>query len=345
MDKKYMQRCLQLANNGLGNTYTNPMVGSVIVYNDKIIGEGFHHKAGEPHAEVNAINSVYNKELLPKSTLYVNLEPCAHYGKTPPCSLLIKECKIPRVVIGCTDTFSKVAGNGIKLLKESGVDVEVGVLEEESRELNKRFFTYHEKKRPYVILKWAQTQDGYIDIDRNEDNYGRPTWITNSLAKKLVHKWRSQEQSILVGTNTAIKDNPSLTTREWAGNSPIRLLLDRKRRVPTKHKLLNGKEKTMVFSEKNYDSETNVNFVTIDFNNDITSQVLDKLYKINIQSVIIEGGMHVLQSFIDSNLWDEARVFIGNKIFKSGIHAPRLNKIPFNEEVIGDCSLLFYRNM
>ena len=344
MHEKYMQRCLNLAKNGLGNTYANPMVGSVIVCNDKIIGEGFHHKAGEPHAEVNAVNSVKDKSLLAESTLYVNLEPCAHYGKTPPCALLIKESKIPRVVIGCTDTFSEVAGKGIEMLQNAGVEVIVGVLEEESKELNKRFFTFHEKKRPYVILKWAQTLDGFIDIDRTEKNYGQPTWITNDFAKKLVHKWRSEEQAILVGTNTAIKDNPSLTTREWTGNSPVRVLIDRQRRVPESHNLLDGKVETMVFTERNVKDKSNIRFVNIDFKTDFVPEILKELHKAKLQSVIIEGGRQVLQSFIDVNLWDEARVFIGNKMFRGGVEAPALKAEIVAEEEVGNSKLFNYRN-
>ncbi len=339
-----MQRCLDLAKIGLGNTYSNPMVGSVIVHQGKIIGEGFHHKAGEPHAEVNAVNSVKDKSLLTESTLYVNLEPCAHFGKTPPCSLLIKESKIPKVVIGCTDTFSKVAGKGIEMLKEAGVDITVGVLEEESRELNKRFFTFHEKKRPYVILKWAQTLDGFIDMDRTEENYGQPTWITNDFAKKLVHKWRSEEQSILVGTNTAIKDNPSLTTREWSGNNPTRILIDRQGRVPESHHLFDGSVNTIVFTEQEKVDKENLQYIKINFNENIITQILQELYKANLQSVIIEGGKQVLQSFIDSNYWDEARVFIGDKLFGKGVDAPSVNAEIQIQEEVGNSKLCFYRN-
>ncbi len=343
-DQIYMQRCLEIAQNGLGNTYPNPMVGSVIVYNDKIIGEGFHHKAGEPHAEVNAINSVKDKELLKKSTLYVNLEPCAHFGKTPPCSLLIKEMQIPKVVIGCTDTFSEVSGKGIKILQDAGVDVTVGVLEKESRELNKRFFTFHEKKRPYIILKWAETEDGFIDIDREEADFGQPTWITSTWAKKLVHKWRRQEQSILVGTNTAIKDNPSLNVREWSGNSPLRILIDRTGRVPESHKLLDNSIKTVVFTSINKQNKENLEFCKISFEQDIIPQVNQYLYNKNIQSIIIEGGKEILQHYIDSNYWDEARQFIGNKWFKNGTYAPKLNMTPECEDNLVNSKLFFYRN-
>ncbi len=343
-DQKFMLRCLELAENGLGNTYSNPMVGSVIVYKGQIIGEGFHHKAGEAHAEVNAIQAVKDKNLLKEATLYVNLEPCAHYGKTPPCSLLIKQMKIPRVVIGCTDSFSKVAGKGIQMLKEAGVDVLVGVLEKESRELNKRFFMFHEELRPYVILKWAQTLDGFIDIDRQQEDYGQPTWITNGLVKKLVHKWRSQEQAILVGTNTAIKDNPSLTTREWTGNNPVRILIDRQGRVPLTHHILDNTVDTIVFTEQTKKDTAKINYQTIDFSVNIVSQILHCLYEKKLQSVIVEGGRMLLQSFIDADLWDEARCFIGESCFQKGVSAPLLPCHPVKEEMVGNSKLLFYRN-
>ena len=339
-----MQRCLELAKIGLGNTYSNPMVGSVIVHNRKIIGEGYHHKAGEPHAEVNAINSVKNKELLKDSTLYVNLEPCAHFGKTPPCSLLIKESKIPKVVIGCVDSFSEVAGKGIEIMESAGIQVVTGVLQKESRELNKRFFTFHEKKRPYVILKWAQTLDGFIDIRRDEENYGQPTWITNQYAKKLVHKWRSEEQAILVGTNTAIKDNPSLTTREWAGNNPVRILLDRQGRVSENSALMDGSVRTIVFTKEAKENKANIEFQEIDFSCDIVSQVLSSLHREGLQSVIIEGGRQILQSYIDDNLWDEARIFIGDKTFIEGVEAPKIRMQPVKEEFVGNSKLFYIRN-
>ncbi len=340
----YMQRCIEIAQNGLGNTYSNPMVGSVIVHNNKIIGEGFHHKAGEPHAEVNAINSVKDKELLKDSTLYVNLEPCAHFGKTPPCSLLIKEMNIPKVVIGCTDTFSEVSGKGIKILQEAGTEVIVGILEKESRELNKRFFTFHEKKRPYIILKWAETEDGLIDIDREKVDFGQPTWITNTLAKKLVHKWRRQEQSILVGPTTTIKDNPSLNVREWDGDDPVRILIDRTGRVPETHNILDNSIKTIVFTSKKQNNKKNIDYCNISFKEDIIPQINNYLYKQNIQSIIIEGGKEILQLYINSNYWDEARQFIGDKWFKKGTFAPKINCTPIAEEIIGNSRLFFYRN-
>ena len=339
-----MHRCLELARIGLGNTYSNPLVGSVIVHKDKIIGEGFHHKAGEPHAEVNAIDSVKEKEHLKDATLYVNLEPCAHYGKTPPCALLIKQSGIPKVVIGCTDSFSEVAGKGIEILRTAGVDVHVGFMEAESRELNKRFFTFHEKRRPYVILKWAQTLDGLIDMDRTADNYGQPTWITNAISKKLVHKWRSQEQAILVGVNTTLKDNPSLTTREWPGKSPVRVLIDRHINIPNSSKLLSGEVPTIVFTSKSTPDQNNTKYINISLHQDLIPQILNGLFKENLQSVIIEGGKQILQSFIDANVWDEARLFIGNKMFLSGVSAPKISGTIMLEEHLGDSRLFYYRN-
>lgn len=344
IDQKYMQRCLELAHNGLGNTYTNPMVGSVIVYDNKIIGEGFHHKAGQPHAEVNAINSVKDKDLLKNSTLYVNLEPCSHYGKTPPCSLLIIQMQIPRVVIGCTDSFSEVSGRGIKMLMEAGVDVKVGVLEKESRELNKRFFVFHEKKRPYIILKWAETRDGFIDLDREEADHGQPTWITNDIARVLVHKWRREEQAILVGTNTAIKDNPSLNVRDWSGNDPMRILIDRELKVPETHSLFNGQIETHIFTQMRRENRENVFYHLADFDTNLEEQILDVLYGLNIQSLIIEGGRIVLQNFLDKGLWDEVRRFVGDTFFVKGVLAPECKESPSHEDSIGNSSLYIYRN-
>ncbi|MCT4644571.1 MAG: bifunctional diaminohydroxyphosphoribosylaminopyrimidine deaminase/5-amino-6-(5-phosphoribosylamino)uracil reductase RibD, partial [Carboxylicivirga sp.] len=248
-EEKYMQRCLRLAQMAEGLTYPNPMVGSVIAYKNQIIGEGYHRKAGEPHAEVNAVHSVKDKSLLKHSTLYVNLEPCAHYGKTPPCSKLIIDHEIPNVVIGCIDSYSKVAGKGVKMMEAAGVKVKTGVLEQESLELNRRFFTFHNKKRPYIILKWAESQDGFVDIERTVENYGQPTWITNNWARRAVHKQRASEQAILIGTQTAIKDNPSLTLRDWAGHQPLRCVIDKQLRLGEQCHLIDQKCPTLVFNE------------------------------------------------------------------------------------------------
>ena len=248
-DENYMMRCLELAEHGRQTVAPNPMVGSVIVHDGKIIGEGFHRKYGGPHAEVNAINSVENQKLLKHSTLYVNLEPCAHHGKTPPCSDLIIAKQIPKVVIGSKDIFAKVAGKGIEKMKNAGIDIKVGVLEKESLELNKRFFIFHEQKRPYIILKWAETIDGYIDIDRKKENNGI-SWITHPYLRIPVHKWRSEEAGIIIGTNTALNDNPKLNTRLWYGKNPVRFVLDRNLSLPSDLSIFDGEIPTYIFTEK-----------------------------------------------------------------------------------------------
>ena len=339
----YIARCIELAKNGFGTTYPNPMVGSVIVYNGEIIGEGWHQKAGEPHAEVNAIRSVKDPSLLDKATIYVSLEPCSHFGKTPPCCDLIIKNKIPNVVIGTVDSNIKVAGNGIKRLQEAGANVIVGVLEKECYELNQRFFTFHEKKRPYIILKWAETQDGFIAPLQKEEQM--PVWITNLNSRQLVHKWRTEEQAILVGTQTVIDDNPQLNARDWEGNNPIRVVIDQNHRIPKTAHVFDNQIKTIVFSnKKSTPSLKNTIFEVIDFQQNIAQQIADKLFQHQIQSVIIEGGAQTLQTFIDANLWDEARVFIGNCTFEKGVKAPILNTTPFKQEKIGTDELLIIRN-
>ena len=337
-----MQRCLQLAKNGLGNTYPNPLVGSVIVHKGKIIGEGYHRKAGEPHAEVIAVNSVKNKELLKDATLYVNLEPCAHQGRTPACSRMIIDLQIPRVVVGCRDSFEKVDGKGIEMMQNAGIDVTVGVLEKESRELNKRFFTFHEKKRPYVILKWAQTLDGFIDFERTPDTPIQPNWITDEYARVLVHKMRSEEQSILVGANTAEKDNPSLNLRDWAGKNPLRIVFDRNLRLSRNLSLFDGTIPTLVLTEKEKPDEKNIQYLKVDFTNDALPQLLDCLYRSEIQSIIIEGGTQTINTFIEANLWDEAKVFIGDKFFHKGVKAPEISSEPAKKETISGSKLYTY---
>lgn len=339
-----MQRCLELARQAEGLTQPNPMVGSVIVHNGQIIGEGFHQKAGLPHAEVNAINAVQNQALLKESTLYVNLEPCAHYGKTPPCSLLIIQKKIPRVVIGCTDSFSAVSGKGIQMLKDAGINVEVGTLGKESRDLNRRFFTFHEQQRPYVILKWAQTRDGLIDYDRKAEPDNRPNWITSESARRLVHLWRSREQSIMVGSVTALKDNPSLTVRDWSGPHPLRIVLDRKNTLPRHLALFDGTVPTLLFTSHKDKSLQKVEQIIIPSNAMPVHSILNTLFEKGIQSLIVEGGTKLLNAFIESKLWDEARVFTGNKWFGSGIQTPCLNKVPVQRQSLTDSELLIYRN-
>ncbi len=340
-----MQRCLELAKIGIGNVAPNPMVGCVIVADNKIIGEGYHKKCGEAHAEVNAINSVKNQELLKHATLYVNLEPCAHYGRTPPCSKLIIDKKIPSVVIGCIDSFSEVAGKGIIMMRNAGCNVTVGILEKESRELNKRFFTFHEKKRPYIILKWAQTLDGFIDFNRSENLSAKAAWITNDISKMLVHKWRSEENGIMVGRVTAAKDNPQLNIREWWGNAPVRIVMDRNLQLSEKLHLFDNKQKTLVFNSIKNDSQKLTEYIKVDFNNNLLKNILDNLYNREIQSVIVEGGEMVLSSFINENLWDETRLFVGNKIFENGVKAPQLKNAKFvSEDKLGNSSLYLYRN-
>ncbi|MEN9876886.1 MAG: hypothetical protein RLZZ529_1883 [Bacteroidota bacterium] len=341
--EQYIARCIELAKNGFGTTYPNPMVGSVIVYNGEIIGEGWHQKAGEPHAEVNAIHSVKNPSLLDKATIYVSLEPCSHFGKTPPCCDLIIKNKIPNVVIGTVDSNIKVAGNGIKRLQEAGINVVVGVLEKECYELNQRFFTFHEKKRPYIILKWAQTQDSFIAPLEKEEL--KPVWITNVQSRQLVHKWRTEEQAILVGTQTVIDDNPQLNARDWEGNNPIRIVIDQRNRIPKTAHIWDNKIKTIVFSNENsIPPSANTIVEVIDFQQNIAPQIVEKLYQHQIQSVIIEGGAQTLQTFIDATLWDEARIFIGNSTFGTGKKAPVLNTSLSTKERIGTDELLIIRN-
>lgn len=331
LEELYIKRCLELASNGLGTTYPNPLVGSVIVHNGKIIGEGWHRKSGEAHAEVNAIRSVQDKSLLSEATIYVSLEPCSHFGKTPPCSDLIIQHKIPKVVIGTIDPFAKVAGNGIKKLQEAGCEVIVGVLEKECQEVNRRFFTFHQKKRPFIILKWAQTEDGFIAPSSKTEK--KPVWITNSYSRQMVHKWRSEEQGILVGTQTVLEDNPKLDVRDWTGNNPVRIVLDKNNKI-SKESLI-------------FDNSAQTILVTVDILSSPKSEVkaiIDLLFENNIQSVIIEGGARTLQHFIEENLWDEARVFTSDIRFSTGVKAPQFfGKTKKVEKIVKD-QLLIYSN-
>ncbi|UPS90629.1 bifunctional diaminohydroxyphosphoribosylaminopyrimidine deaminase/5-amino-6-(5-phosphoribosylamino)uracil reductase RibD [Bizionia sp. M204] len=330
--EKYINRCIEIAKNGLGTTAPNPMVGSVIVYKNQIIGEGYTSPFGGPHAEVNAIQSVTDKTLLKEATLYVTLEPCSHFGKTPPCSDLIIKNQIPNVVIGTTDTHSKVAGNGIKKLIEAGCHVTVGILEDSCKEHHKRFFTFHNKKRPYIILKWAETADGFIaPKTRNEQ---KPVWITNEFSRQLVHKWRTEEQAILIGTNTALADNPSLTVRDWTGKNPIRFVMDKQQKLSNNLTVFNNEAETIRITESD-----------VDFNKPLALQIGEFLHKKNIQSVIIEGGARTLQTFIDENLWDEARIFTGKTTFTEGTKAPSFSGDLLEETFIQDDTLRIYKNM
>lgn len=329
--EKYINRCIEIAKNGLVAAMPNPSVGAVIVYNDIIIGEGFTSAYGGNHAEVNAIKAVKNKSLLSKSTIYVSLEPCSHFGKTPPCCNLIIENNIPNVVVGILDSNEKVAGNGIKKLLEAGKNVTVGVLERECYVSNIRFFTFHEKKRPYIILKWAETQNGFIAPQiRNEQ---KPVWIANEFSRQLVHKWRSEEQSILVGTQTVIDDNPKLDVRDWSGKNPVRIVLDLNNRISKESHIFDSQSETIIVSKSRINSANN-----------LAQEILTILYEKNIQSVIVEGGSQTLQTFIDQNLWDEARVFRGNVFFEDGIKAPIFNKKWNSKLSILKDELLIFKN-
>ncbi|WP_374360849.1 bifunctional diaminohydroxyphosphoribosylaminopyrimidine deaminase/5-amino-6-(5-phosphoribosylamino)uracil reductase RibD [Cloacibacterium sp.] len=334
----YIKRCIELAKKATGKTYPNPLVGAVIVHEGKIIEEGFHQKAGENHAEINAINSVKNPELLPESTIYVSLEPCAHFGKTPPCSLKLKEIGFKKVVIGAMDSHDKVNGKGKKILQDAGIETISGILEEECRELNKRFFTFHEKKRPYIILKWAESNDGFIDKDF------KPTKISNELASQFVHQIRSEEHAILVGTQTAMNDNPSLTTRLIEGRNPVRILIDFDLKVPRDFKIYNNEAPTLVFNQEKEGDEGNVKFIKISKEN-FLEDLLQKLYENQIQSILVEGGSRTLQTFIDANLWDET-IIIKNKnlTLENGTKAPKFKGNLDEEKEFRDNKILFFKN-
>ncbi|TCI91158.1 bifunctional diaminohydroxyphosphoribosylaminopyrimidine deaminase/5-amino-6-(5-phosphoribosylamino)uracil reductase RibD [Tenacibaculum sp. M341] len=337
-----MRRCIELAERGIGTARPNPSVGAVIVHNNKIIGEGFTSEYGGPHAEVNAVKSVKDTSLLKEATIYVTLEPCSHFGKTPPCANMIVDNGIPNVVIGTVDTNSLVAGKGINILESNGCNVTIGVLEEECKQQHKRFFTVQNKKRPYIILKWAQTQDNFIAPKEKLEN--RPIWISNEFSKQLVHKWRSEEHAILVGTNTAIDDNPLLNVRSWYGNNPVRIVIDKKLKLQHHLNIFNKEVKTIVITGENKPNEDNLLYETIDFTKDVASQICEVLQKNKIQSIIIEGGTQTLQTFINANLWDEARVFTGENSFLEGIKAPILNLVPTFEQKIQSDILRTYIN-
>lgn len=336
-DELYIKRCIELARKALGKTYPNPLVGSVIVHNGEIIGEGYHHKAGENHAEINAINSVKNKDLIPESTIYVSLEPCAHYGKTPPCALKIKELGFKKVVIGAMDSHDKVNGKGKKIIQDAGIEAVSGILEKECIELNKRFFTYHEKKRPYIILKWAESGDGFLDKDF------KPTAVSNSLVNQFVHQLRADEHAILVGTQTALNDNPSLTVRNAEGVNPVRILIDFDLKVPVHYNIYNNEAKTLVLNSVKEGNENHIQFIKTDKNNFLT-ELMEALYKEQIQSVIIEGGSFTLQQFIDANLWDEAIVIKNENLkLENGTKAPGFNYTADRHESFRDNTVSFYK--
>jgi diaminohydroxyphosphoribosylaminopyrimidine deaminase/5-amino-6-(5-phosphoribosylamino)uracil reductase len=336
----YMQRCIDIALKGIRSVAPNPMVGCVIVSDDMILAEGYHQIFGGPHAEVNAINKVKDTKTLKKAILFVSLEPCSHVGKTAPCADLIIKKGIQKVVIGTRDPNPLVGGKGIEKLKNAGIDVTEGVLEEQCLAINKRFFTFHEKQRPYVILKWAQTLDGFLDKIRDEDTQ-MVNWISAPETKTLVHKWRSEEQSILVGRNTIINDNPSLTVREYVGSNPTRLVIDSQLQISDSLNVYSEDAPTIVFNRLKDEQEKNIQFVKI--NETSTKNILDELYKRNIQSVFVEGGSRTLQYFIIDNVWDEARVIVGNKSFKEGYKAPVINRIPVETIRFGSDTIHFFK--
>jgi diaminohydroxyphosphoribosylaminopyrimidine deaminase/5-amino-6-(5-phosphoribosylamino)uracil reductase len=340
-----MLRCIQLAKNGLGTTYPNPLVGSVIVFNERIIGEGWHHQSGSGHAEVNAISSVENKDLLKESTIYVSLEPCSHHGKTPPCADLIITSGIKKVIVGSRDPNPKVAGRGIQKLINNGCELRTGVLESACDKLNKRFFTFHHKKRPFIFLKWAESSDGFLaPLVAKRTSKKEPIWISNQYSRQLVHKTRTTEQAILVGTTTVELDNPTLTARDWIGTNPWRVVIDRQLRLAEEVSVLNGKVKTIIITEKETINKDNQFYEKIDFSENIASQICDVLYRYQIQSLIVEGGLRTLQTFIDEELWDDALIFRGNVNFKNGIATPKFQGSLFSEEKIKTDTLLQFKN-
>lgn len=341
-DNKFMQRCIDLAVGAEGLTYPNPMVGSVIVGNGVVIGEGFHFKAGEAHAEVNAINSVKKRELLKSSTLYVNLEPCSHYGKTPPCADFIIANGIPEVVVGTIDSSEKVSGKGIEKLKSAGCDVREGVLEKECRQLNRRFFTFHENKRPFITLKWAQSSDGFIDVIRSAESMDGPHWITGKSERILVHKWRSTEQSILTGGRTVRTDLPRLDVREWSGPNPLKLILSSSGNIGSEAK--NTDSQVILFTHDVIAGSDNMQKVVLSKDIPSATQICDYLYSKGIQSLFIEGGAEVLNHFISLGLWDEARIFTGDEKFRDGTRAPALKGDFLSRTLFSNSMLEMYLN-
>jgi diaminohydroxyphosphoribosylaminopyrimidine deaminase/5-amino-6-(5-phosphoribosylamino)uracil reductase len=339
----YMSRCLELAELGAGYVAPNPMVGSMLVYNGRIIGEGYHRAYGQPHAEVNCINSVKDtdKNFIPDSVLYVSLEPCAHFGKTPPCADLVIANNIRTVVIGCRDPFNEVNGKGIEKLQQAGIEVIVGVLERECKELNKRFFTFHTKQRPFIVLKWAQSKNHKI---ANAD-FSR-VYITNTLSNRLIHRWRSEEAGIMVGTNTALQDNPALNTRHWTGPDPVRLVVDMNLRLPQTLKIFDKKQKTIIFNTSKQDEHDNLLFYKLDKEQSIVTAILEACYNLKLQSILIEGGNKLAESFINEGTWDEAKVIENTHlIIDNGLRSPLLanHRLVFSESIATDI-ITYYQN-
>lgn len=321
VDERFMQRCIQLARNGQNNVPPNPMVGAVIVCDGRIIGEGYHVKCGCPHAEVNAINSVVDKSILSRATLYVSLEPCSHYGKTPPCADLVLEMQIPRIVVGCQDPFDKVAGRGIQRLRDGGREVIVGVLEDECRRLISHFSVFNLLHRPYIILKWAESADGFIDTKRVG---GAPARLSTQLTAMLVHKRRAEAAAVMVGTRTAALDNPQLTVRDWYGNSPLRVVIDKRLVLSQSLHLFDGQEATLVYTFETRPGSKMVEYITLDNQDNLLPQIMADLYARNIQTLLVEGGSRLLQSFIDDGLWDEAYIEKSGKKLLCGVNAPEI---------------------
>jgi diaminohydroxyphosphoribosylaminopyrimidine deaminase/5-amino-6-(5-phosphoribosylamino)uracil reductase len=345
-DEQYMQRCLEIAELGMGYVSPNPMVGCVIVQGGKIIAEGYHRKFGEAHAEVNAVNAVFDNHpedaatLLSDSTVYVNLEPCAHFGKTPPCADLLVKWGVKKVVIGNTDPFSDVNGKGIEKLKAAGIEVTSGILKAQCTALNRRFFTRVLEQRPYLILKWAETGNGYFAPKNTLQE-----WISGPLAKKLVHKWRTEEDAILIGKHTATYDNPQLSAREWEGKNPIRIVIDKTLQVPIGHNVFNNLSKTIIFNEVKTVVEHNIHYIQMeDMQYYLPQKIAFQLYLMDIQSVIIEGGANLLSQFITAGLWDEARVFTSATSWQEGIHAPNIHGIIETQVNVGKDRLSIYMN-
>jgi diaminohydroxyphosphoribosylaminopyrimidine deaminase / 5-amino-6-(5-phosphoribosylamino)uracil reductase len=339
----FMLRALSLANRGIGNVAPNPLVGCVIVHDNKVIGEGWHEHFGGPHAEVNAINSIKDKTLLSTSTLYVTLEPCSHTGKTPPCADLIIKMKIPKVVIATTDPNPLVSGQGIKRLRENGIEVVYGILESRARFQNRRFFVFHEKKRPYIILKWAQSKDGFIDAVRENGQKGSIP-ISGQMAHQLVHQWRAEEAAILVGKNTGLIDNPSLTVRLWQGKNPVRILIDPMLEVPGDSKIYNDEVRTIVFNRLETRNIFHVDRIQLDFSEPILPKILEYLHYEGLQSVLVEGGAETIKRFLDANIWDEIRRFTSKTELGNGLKGPKLELQSQVKQAIADDSLeIFYK--
>ena len=342
-DQQYILRCLELAQRGKGCAAPNPMVGAVLVYKDRVIGEGWHEEYGKGHAEVNCFESVgeADRYLIPQSTMYVSLEPCAHHGKTPPCATRIVAEGVKKVVVCNVDPFAKVSGRGIEILKENNVEVVTCVLNAEGLWVNRRFYCFHQQARPYIILKWAQTSNGFF-APLNRTRYQ----LSNEHSKHLLHKWRTEEQAIMVGHNTPLNDDPHLTAREWKGNQPLRIVLDEHLDLPTSLNVFNDEAATWIINNKEEKNINNISYVQLNFSEDILPQLMKRLYEANITSLIVEGGVHLLESFIANGLWDEARIFTADVSMENGLKAPLLTNVQkaFDADIAGDELSVYTRN-